>query len=474
MRGKLVSIKFQRLKYVAVDWATSMLGFFVFNLFRYAILLISLRGISMGEYLMDHKLIMEQIFIPLAMLPVFWISGYYNHPFGKSRLSEMATTVCSSFFNTIWIYLALLVNDQFYGRTISYELILSLFLCLFTFTYIGRLSLTQQAIRHFKQRKWSFNTIMAGDSDFAMQTADRLLRSQAKLGYNILAHLPIHDEISSTRSHATIRRDQLTQMCRDNKIDQIVVATENADEKKLLYLIYDLLPLGVPIRLAPTSMSILSSNIRMQDVYAEPFVDITSPGISEFTKNLKRTLDVVASGVALLLLSPILAVTALAVKLTSKGPVFYSQERIGYHQRPFKIYKFRSMVEDAEAHGPQLSDDDDPRITHVGRFMRKYRIDELPQFWNVLKGDMSLVGPRPEREYFIRQIVKEIPYYTLLHQVRPGITSWGMVKFGYAKTVEEMVERSKFDMIYLSNMSITMDFKIMIHTINTVFSGKGV
>lgn len=162
------------------------------------------------------------------------------------------------------------------------------------------------------------------------------------------------------------------------------------------------------------------------------------------------------------------------VKSGSKGPVFYSQERIGYRQKPFKIYKFRSMRIDAEQSGPQLSEEDDPRITKVGHVLRKYRLDEIPQFWNVLKGEMSLVGPRPEREFYIRQIIKEAPYYTLLQQVKPGLTSWGMVKFGYAKNVKEMVERSKFDLLYLANMSVLMDFKILIHTVKTVVMGKGV
>ena len=132
------------------------------------------------------------------------------------------------------------------------------------------------------------------------------------------------------------------------------------------------------------------------------------------------------------------------------------------------------MRTDAEAAGPQLSDEDDPRITHVGKFLRKYRFDELPQFWNVLKGDMSLVGPRPERAFFIEKIVREAPYYTLVHQVKPGITSWGMVKFGYARTVAEMVERTRYDLIYLSNMSVAVDFKILLHTVKTVFTGKGI
>ena len=202
-------------------------------------------------------------------------------------------------------------------------------------------------------------------------------------------------------------------------------------------------------------------------------IDLTTPRLSDFSQNIKRTFDILFSLIAFILLFPILIAVALWVKLDSEGPVFYSQERVGRHHRPFKIIKFRTMRTDAEKDGPQLSSDSDSRITKVGRILRKYRIDELPQLFNVLKGDMSIVGPRPEREFFINQIVKKVPYYSLVYQVRPGITSWAMVKFGYASTVEQMVERTKFDMVYINNMSLLLDMKIMIYTIRTILSGAG-
>ena len=175
-----------------------------------------------------------------------------------------------------------------------------------------------------------------------------------------------------------------------------------------------------------------------------------------------------------LLLMPVYAIVSLLVKLDSKGPVLYSQERVGYHNKPFNIYKFRTMVCNAEQDGvPLLSSDNDPRITRMGRFLRKYRIDELPQFWNVLCGDMSLVGPRPERQFYIDQIISRVPSYAWLRQVRPGITSLGMVKYGYAQNVDQMVERLNYDLIYLENMSLLNDFKIMVYTIKIVFTGRG-
>ncbi|MDE5875416.1 MAG: sugar transferase, partial [Muribaculaceae bacterium] len=182
---------------------------------------------------------------------------------------------------------------------------------------------------------------------------------------------------------------------------------------------------------------------------------------------------VVISALVLLLLSPLLIWAACGVRMSSKGPVFYSQGRIGRRHRPFRIYKFRTMYENAETGTPRLSSDDDPRVTPFGRILRKYRIDEIPQFWNVIKGEMSIVGPRPERAYYIEKIVERAPYYTLVCQVRPGITSWGMVKYGYASTVEEMVERTRFDLIYISNMSLFIDIKILIYSIRTIIRGEG-
>ena len=160
--------------------------------------------------------------------------------------------------------------------------------------------------------------------------------------------------------------------------------------------------------------------------------------------------------------------------MSSKGPVFYSHERIGKYGKPFTIFKFRSMYLESEKNGPALSSKYDTRITKFGRFMRKSRLDELPQFYNVLIGDMSLVGPRPERQFFIDQIVKQAPHFTHLHKVRPGITSWGQVKFGYAENVEEMIQRLKYDIIYIENMSLYVDIKILIYTIKIIFKGQGI
>ncbi|MDC0083542.1 sugar transferase, partial [Schleiferiaceae bacterium] len=188
---------------------------------------------------------------------------------------------------------------------------------------------------------------------------------------------------------------------------------------------------------------------------------------------IKRFFDIVVASLLLVLASPFIVFSISMIAVGSPGPIFYTQERLGKNGRAFKIIKLRSMYQDAEAQGPQLSSEEDPRITPWGRTMRKFRLDELPQFLNVLKGDMAIVGPRPERRFFFDQIIATAPQYRYLLKVKPGITSWGMVKFGYAENVEEMIERARFDLIYTENITLVNDIKILFYTLVTVLQGRG-
>ena len=218
---------------------------------------------------------------------------------------------------------------------------------------------------------------------------------------------------------------------------------------------------------------ILMGAVKTSSILGAPLIQITTELMPPWQQSVKRLMDMVAAFIAMLLLSPVYLFTAIGVLLSSPGPIIYSQERIGLHGRPFKMHKFRSMFRDAERGTPMLSSKEDPRITKFGKFMRKVRLDEIPQFYSVLIGDMSLVGPRPERQFFIDQIVVKAPHYRMLSKIKPGITSWGQVKYGYAENVDEMIERLKYDLLYLENMTIAMDIKILIYTVLIVVQGRG-
>lgn len=460
----------QRLKYVACDWVMSFIAFALFNLYRYRFTEVT---VPLGQYLMSTKLVTEQLILPTVMLGIYWLSGYYNIPFNKSRLQEIVTTFFSACINTTGIFMLMLLNDVKVRRTDNYIMLLVLLTLLFLFTYAGRATVTSIAIRMFKRHHWVRRTIIVGNSAFAHKTAGSLNSAQSRYGYSIIGFVPLDGENDMDSGFDVYNLESLPEICREKHVDQVVIAPERYNEETELKLLYRLFSLQIPIKIAPDTLSFVTSGIHLQDIYGDPFVDLSTPRISDSAKNIKRFADVVFSVIALIFLSPLFLAIAIANRLTSPGPVIYSQTRIGRSHRPFRIYKFRSMRTDAEKNGPALSSDNDPRITPIGRILRKYRLDELPQFWNVIKGDMSLVGPRPEREHYIKEIVKSAPYYTLVHQVRPGITSWGMVKYGYASTVEEMVERTRYDLIYLANMSTMVDIKIMIYTLRTVFTGKG-
>lgn len=476
MNNRTQKRRMLRTCYVMTDLVTTALGILLFNMFRWQFIPDIFSNITLSAYLGSRMILLEQMLLPVLFLGVYWLSGYYNNVEEKSRLQEAMVTFSTCFCLGVAIYLIFLLNDRMGRRRLDYEMLASLIGILFVCLYSGRMLVTNIIRKHYNLKRKSVKTVIAGSKEQIRKMKIRMRGGISSGFYNICGYyIPgkkgdaLSDENSSLLDY-----DRIKAMASSGELEQIVIASGNT-ESECMELLSKFFSLNVPIRIAPDSLAFINSSIRLGNVYGEPLVDLSNPHISDFSKNLKRTLDIISSGMALIVLSPLLAIVAAIVKLTSKGPVFYSQERIGLHSKPFRIYKFRSMHTDAEASGiPQLSFDEDPRTTTFGKWMRKYRIDELPQFWNVIIGDMSLVGPRPEREYFIKQIERQMPQYTLLHQIRPGVTSWGMVKYGYASNVKEMMERARFDMIYLSNMSMMMDLKIIIHTLKTIITGKGV
>lgn len=476
----MISERLQRLKYVAGDYISSNVAIFLYNFLRYDIfherMVEEMHFSTKLAFLSSSNVILGQIVFPIAMMAVFYLSGYYTSVFRKSRIQELVSTVKSAFVVSMVVFFTAMINDLVTERVSNYELILLVFGVVLVCVYITRGIITLRSQRKLHSGEWKFNTLIIGAGDKAVEFEKRLQGTSRIFGYNIVGMVNIMGEkVSSTVSQPLYEIDKLPDVCRENDIKELIVIPTNNDVKNILDTINNLFVLCLPIKISPDIYNILVSKVRLIDFHGEPLVDISDSNMTPGEANVKRVTDCVFSILFLILLSPLFLVLAIMIKRESPGSIFYRQERVGYRNKPFMILKFRTMRSDAESDGtPRLSSDNDERITKIGKFLRKYRIDELPQFWNVIKGDMSIVGPRPERQYYIDQITKKAPFYSLLHQVRPGITSMGMVKFGYARNVDEMIERMKYDLMYLENMSLLNDMKIMVYTIETVLTGKGI
>jgi exopolysaccharide biosynthesis polyprenyl glycosylphosphotransferase len=303
------------------------------------------------------------------------------------------------------------------------------------------------------------------------ETKKGLLRS----GYRYKGFIRGNEPVNSINEHLPDFGDlqQLVPAIKTHKIRLVVIAMERSEKAEVEKIIDLLGEKDVQISIVPDTLDILSGSVKADSLFGPVLTGIKTGLMPEWQQNIKRVIDVMVSLPLLILMSPVLIYAAIRTRVSSPGKIIYSQERVGYKGKTFRILKFRSMYADAEKNGPQLSAKNDSRVTPWGKVMRKWRIDELPQLMNVLKGEMSLVGPRPERDYYVRQLSKKSPYFRYLLKVKPGLTSWGMVQFGYAGTTDEMIERMKFDLIYIENISLALDLKIMLYTIKIILKGQG-
>jgi len=471
-----VNKKLQVFKYLISDLLGSAIAWTIFHYFRKRIIEPQVFGEYYG-FELDPRFQLGLLILPVFWVLLFNINGFYRDVFRRSRLKELGSSIWITFSGVLIIFFVLLLDDYIATYRNYYQLFLSLFALQFTLTYFPRLLLTSSTIRRIHSRQFGFPTLIVGDGEKALELFNELESQIKSQGNRIVGYV-----CTGTRSKHSLddvapnlgELKNLRRIVGEHGVEEVLIALETGDNRHISKVINELIGMNLEVKAIPSLYDYLTGRVKMSSIFGTPLIQLSFELMPTWQEKIKQLMDFTLSAIAIMFLFPVFLILAIIIKFSSRGPIFHRQERIGKYGKPFILYKLRSMHVNAEAGGPALSSKYDSRVTRIGRFMRKTRLDEIPNFINVIKGEMSLVGPRPERQFYIDQIVKKAPHYLHLQKVKPGITSWGQVKYGYAENVDQMVERLKYDLLYIENMSLFVDLKIIIYTLITVFKGKGV